>query len=371
MKKSLLLLLIMMTLVCMVALSACGGTAEKPAAETPPAQETPAAEESEADEWPQDYSWKIATVETTTTSPANVWAETFEKYIEEASEGHIQVEVYYGGTLGDGSDLTEMALNNTIQWFMADAGQIYPFFPEIGILNLHYLFPTEMEDVFKFCNESESMATLAGYLYDKDVKVWRWSTEGGYYVTSSKALITKPADFQSLRFRTMATEIEAANFQAYGANTAVIAFSELYTALQLGTVDAQQQPSTGIYNMKFYEVQDYATNMKHAQYFLFPISSVSFYEELPEEVLALVEECWDKATVDYNEYITQRAQFGWDVLSTDECGPMETYILTEEEIEPFRELAKGVWDKYIEIVGGSDTAANLVELFSKEVAEKY
>lgn len=348
-----------LTLVSMVTLTACGGSGGDTA--------TNEGGDGE-DTWDKgDYTWKVTTVEYPSYSVANTYASYFKEYVEDVSDGHIQVECYPGGALGSGPDLTELVLNGTIQWYIADPAQVYPFYPEIGILNLQYLFPADWDEFLEFVNNSDAMDLLTNNLYDAGIDVWAWTTEGTYYVHSNKELKT-PKDFQGVRFRTQSSEIEMANFQAYSANTAWIAFSEVYTALQLGTVDAGQQPTTGIYNMKFFEVQDYALKTYAQQYFMFPISSTNFTEGLPDDIRAIAEDGWAYATEKGTEYAIDRAEYGWDVLSTDECG-MTCYELTEEEQDAFRPMAETVWDQYPDIVGGSDAAYELLEAFRSEMGQ--
>jgi tripartite ATP-independent transporter DctP family solute receptor len=115
--------------------------------------------------------------------------------------------------------------------------------------------------------------------------------ENGFrHITNNVRPIVTPEDLNGIKLRTPSGEWRVKMFQAYGANPTPMSFSEVFTALQTGVVDGQENPFTQIYSAKFHEVQDYLSLTGHVYTPAYLLAGKNRYESLPEDVRQILEE---------------------------------------------------------------------------------
>ena len=153
---------------------------------------------------------------------------------------------------------------------------------------------------------------------------------------------------KGLKIRTMDSELHMAHFNQLGASAIPMSMSEVYTALQQHTIDAQENPYTNIVTSKFYEVQDYVIETKHIYDACPLLVSQKCWDSLTDEQKSILQECVKEAVEKERE----------DVLTDDEeykkiVEESGTIIntLTEEERAAFREAVQPVYDKYVPTIG--------------------
>jgi TRAP-type C4-dicarboxylate transport system substrate-binding protein len=352
-----------MLVAVMLVVAACGNT-EAPAteepAETTPAEVTEPAEGEYA--WAQDYTWKF-THEGTPGLGEDIFATAFAQLINEKSDGHINIEVYEFNQLGASADQLELVQSGAVEFGLASAGAVASLVPEVSIFGLHYVFPAETQDMWDYLADSELTDMLSEYMLDANFKVFCWNIEGPH-VWSAKKEIHTLDDMKGLKFRTQANQLEMASFNAYGANATTIAFAELYSALQLGTVDAQQQTALANNVMNYYDVAPYYIQA-HASYYVdAPVCNADFYEGLDPYVQDLLMEAFLEAREILVQFlITDDAVKAKDV-AVDEHGV--TWVeFTPEEQAAFAEKAVAVRDVYLEI--GGENAQAVLDTLIKEM----
>lgn len=283
MKKIIIAFTVMMFLFVTVA---CGPTIENKHNEN-----TTSVEQPENDEylWEQDYTWKF-THEGAKGLAEDCFATAFAKLVNERSNGHIKIDIYDFNQLGSGADQFELIQGGAIEFGLASSGAIASLVPEAGIFGLHYIYPDTMAEMFDFLATSKTCKILNNVMAEKNFHVFVWNIEGPH-VWSTKKPINSLADMKGLKFRTQANQLEMASFRAYGASPTTVAFAELYSALQLGTVDGQQQTGLGNNLMNYYDVAPYYIDA-HASYYVdAPVCNKRFYESLDPYIQNLIMEC--------------------------------------------------------------------------------
>lgn len=149
-------------------------------------------------------------------------------------------------------------------------------------------------------------------------------------------------------------------FQSLNAGGVSIDFSELYTALQSGTVDGQENPLSNVVSRSFYEVQDYLTLSSHGYMGYVLLVNYDFYQNLPEDLQQLME-----------EVALEVSEWQWELAAEEEQGYME-YLqnetdiqineLTQEAKDAFYEVTKGAYDEFAEIEGSERLLEIITEM---------
>ncbi len=306
--------------------------------------------------------WRFA-IEETSGSVQDVYAQTFKESIERRSEGTIEVKVYPYGTLGTSDQLTELLHNGTLEFAMASPGHIGKLIPEVQVLLLHYLF-TPDEEVNRQVLNSEKVLSAFDALYSaKGFKLLGIISEGWQVWTADRPIRT-PADFSGLKFRVMTSPLLLNAYSAYGASPTPLAYSEVYSALQLKMVDGQVNPIFAIEEMSFYEVSDYLIFAYESPFYATVISNREFYDSLDE-----ARQKWlDEAITETDEIIFRKQQkFNKERLDLilEKRPEIEVIELNSTELQPFREASQQVLERF-EDYGGSG-GVEMLRLIQAEV----
>ena len=266
---------------------------------------------------------------------------TFGDNVAKGSEGKIKVELYPNAQLGGDRELCEGVQMGTIQMAIPSTSALAGFDKRIQVLDLPYLFTTR-EAAFEAV-DGELGQKLNEFLGKKGFYVVGYLENGFRHVTNSKQPITKPEDLSGLKMRTMENPMHLAFFKELGANPTPMSWGELYTALQQGTVDAQENPYAMIDDGKFYEVQKYVSETGHVFSYEILIANKKFMEKLPEDLRALVIDEAQKAIATQRTAMkTEEANFKAKVIK----GGLTANELTPEQKKPFVEKTKVVYAQF-------------------------
>jgi TRAP-type transport system periplasmic protein len=278
--------------------------------------------------------------------PQGVGAKKFADLIEQKSGGKIKVRVYAGGTLGGEQQVASAMQGGTIEVSMMAPAQLVGNFKDFLVLD----FP------FAFANEREADAVLDGPLGRKLLEpmperglVGLAYMEQGYRsITNSKRPITKLEDIQGLKIRTILNPLYIDMLNTLGANAVPMPFPELYTALETGTVDGQENPYSTVEASKFNEVQKYFSNTKHIYNSQLLLASKKFWDSLSDEEKTIFQDAANE-TRDYQRKVAREM----DAKSREALlkSGMQINDISPEEIARMRDKIKPVIEKYSAQVG--------------------
>jgi tripartite ATP-independent transporter DctP family solute receptor len=214
--------------------------------------------------------------------------ESFKKEVEKKSKGGIKVEIYYSGTLlADTQDIPAILKGNS-EMSIAGATYFTEYMPELNVMNMGYLYrdydhankvlngPIGKE-VFKRIANKVGILPLTAYYFGARTINLRTDRE-----------ITQPSDLAKVKLRVPTTDSFIFLGKALGANPSPLAYSELYTALQTGVVDGQDNPLSAIISNKLYEVTKSVTLTKHMIDFNWAIIGAKFYNSLSPKYKTIV-----------------------------------------------------------------------------------
>lgn len=185
----------------------------------------------------------------------------FAKDVAEATGGRVKIDLFPGGQLGSETEVIEGLQVGIMQAGIIGSGSFQTIEPKMGIVEMPYAWK-KREDAFA-AFDGDLGANLAGLLAAKNIVVLAWWENGYRHVTNNKRPITKPEDLAGLKIRVTPDKVRLETFRVLGAEPAPLAFGELYSALQQGVFDAQENPLSIIYGSSFFEVQKYLSLTGH------------------------------------------------------------------------------------------------------------
>jgi tripartite ATP-independent transporter DctP family solute receptor len=187
--------------------------------------------------------------------------DTFAKEVEARTGGRYKVETFYSGSLGGERESIESVQLGTQALTFSSSGPIPNFVPETKILDIPFLFRDKAHA--RAVLDGPIGQEMLGKFDSKGFKALAWGENGIRHMTNSKRAVVNPDDLKGLKIRTMENPVHVAAYKGLGIVTTPMAFPEVFTALQQGTVDGQENPLSVIMASKFDQVQKYITLTGH------------------------------------------------------------------------------------------------------------
>ncbi|MFJ5768940.1 TRAP transporter substrate-binding protein [Psychrobacillus sp. NPDC093180] len=268
-------------------------------------------------------------------------------YIEKESRGKIKVQIYPNGQLFGDKDVYQQLVANNVQITQIDMAKLVGEDTRFNIPSMPFLFNGDDEAV-KFWDSEKGLEILKSLDKDGIYGIAMWPN-GQKHLTNDKRPIKTPEDLKGLKFRTQGGQVLEQVFSTLGAGSTSIPFTELYTALQQGTVDGQTNTFVNIESKKFDEIQKYLTVSGETRVDLGLFVNKKFMDSLNEPTRKIVEEGL-KAGTDS----ARQAAKTMNVESRqklEERGNIEIYELTTQEIDAFREAWAPIYDEFSSIIG--------------------
>jgi C4-dicarboxylate-binding protein DctP len=279
-------------------------------------------------------------------TPKGQGALLFKKLAEERLPGEVRVEVYPNSQLfGDAKEMEALALGD-VQIIAPSLSKFDKFTKQLQVFDLPFLFD-DIGAVDRF-QQSEVGRELLSSMEDLGYLGLGYWHNGMKQLSASKPLRT-PADAAGLKFRIQASDVLLAQFEALNANPQKMAFAEVYQALQVGTVDGQENTWSNIYTQKFFEVQPYITETNHGVIDYMVVTNSEFWNGLPDDVRTELAKIMDEVTAEVNTLAEDLNQ--QDKQKIIESGSSEIIELTPEERAAWVNAMQPVWDQFRDDIG--------------------
>lgn len=301
-------------------------------------------EDSSSDMSDEPVTFSFA-YELPTDHPWGIGADKFKEIVEEETDGAVIIEIHGGGALGgSGAEIQEGVGAGTIDIGISSTplAQINPY---VEIFSLPYIF----------ANRENAWEVMDGPIGDKvslfleeenNLKHLAYWEDGFRQVTNNTRQINAPEDFEGLSIRVPESTVRIETFEALGANPLPMSFSEVFTALQQGAIDGQENPLSVVESSSFYDVQDYLTITNHVY------SPASLF---------INNDKWNSLTTEQQDIIIAAAGAGRDInrelnaeqdeeliANLEERG-MDVQVI--EDIVPFQQATESVWSSVTEDLG--------------------
>lgn len=286
--------------------------------------------------------------------PAEIVAQEMKDELAERSGGRIVLESYPSAQLGASRELMTGVMNGTIE--MCVTSTFGTVEERILSVEMPYLFK-DMEHIRTFVDSPYS-EELLGLLEEQNVHACGWWPVGYRNIGNSKREVKTPEDLKGLTIRAFENEMLIDTLTSLGANVTVLPVTEVYTALQTGAIDGEENPYLNTYTMKFYEVAKYKTESRHLFNFDIVAFSKTFWDSLSPEDQVLIEDVVKKGCERYTTLV-EESDLEYRKALEDE-GVQITEI---QDYEPWKAAVQPVYDKWEEKLGKEfiEGVQNLVE----------
>jgi C4-dicarboxylate-binding protein DctP len=260
-------------------------------------------------------------------TPKGKGAQRFKELLEERSKGRVKVEVYPNSQLYKDKEELEALQLGSVQMLAPSLAKFGPLgVKEFEVFDLPFLF----KDDAAFRNTT---ATLGLELFKKlDAKgitgLSYW--DNGFHVMTANRPLHTVADFKGLKMRIQSSKVLDAQMRALGAVPQVMAFSELYQALQSGVVDGTEGTPSNIYTQKIFEVQKNITLSNHGHLAYAVVINKKFYEGLPADIRSLFDGAMRDATLYANAIASTENAMALDKIKAS--GKSTIYTPTDAEL---------------------------------------
>lgn len=295
-----------------------------------------------------------------TDTPKGQAADRFKQLAEKYTNGRVKIEVYPNSQLYKDKEELEALQLGAVQMLAPSLAKFGPLgVKEFEAFDLPYIFPSKT--ALYNVTEGEIGKSLLKKLEPKGITgLAFW--DNGFKVMSANKPLHSPADFKGLKMRIQSSKVLDAQMRALGANPQVLAFSEVYQALQTGVVDGTENPPSNMYTQKMHEVQKHVTVSNHGYLGYAVIVNKKFWDGLPADVRGQLDKAMREATT-FEKAIAQRDN-DLALEAIKKAGKTEIYTLSVKEQADWRKVLLPV-QKEMEGRIGKD----LISAINKEAAK--
>ncbi len=260
-------------------------------------------------------------------TPKGKGADYFKKLAEERTKGKVKVEVYPNSQLYKDKEELEALQLGAVQMLAPSLAKFGPLgVREFEVFDLPYIF-----DGYDDLHKVTYGAVGAGLMKKLEPKgiigLAYW--DNGFKVMSANKALHKPEDFRGLKMRIQSSKVLDSQMRALGAIPQVMAFSEVYQALQTGVVDGTENPPSNLYTQKMHEVQKYVTLSDHGYLGYAVIVNKKFWDGLPADIRKTLDECMKETTKHVNEIAKKENDDS--LAAVEKSGKSQLIKLTPDE----------------------------------------
>lgn len=294
-------------------------------------------------------------------APRDQGADLMAELINKDDRCDLDARVFPGGQLGGTEILIENLQLGALEVAILPASFLVGFQPLVGIMDFPYFWPTDREELYKV-HKSDAMRALLDTTEEKGVHTLGvWHT--GYKNWTANKPLVEPEDYQGVKARVMPSQVLVRQDELLGITPIGMPFSETYTALQTGAIDAQENPIDTNFFMKFHEVQDYMSMTNHGTLDQLVMTSKSWWDGLTPECQAAVTEANEagaELTAEQTYAVIDKA------MKTFEEAGMQIVEVPDDKYEELRaQVLPGVEAFYVE-KGGAE-AQEILDGFKAEM----
>lgn len=205
----------------------------------------------------------------------------FEKLVEAGSNGEIDVQIFPSSQMGPDREMIEGVQTGVLEMAIPPSSFFAGWDPAFAVIELPYMYASK--DIAFDVLEGDEGDGMISRIANQGLVGLGWLELGVRNVTNNVRPIATPADLDGVKLRTMKVPAHVATFETLGANPTPMNFGEVYSALQQGVIDGQENPLAIITSQRFYEVQKYLSTTGHVFAVYMPVISKPFFDALSAE----------------------------------------------------------------------------------------
>ncbi|MEA2119647.1 TRAP transporter substrate-binding protein [Halovibrio sp. HP20-50] len=301
-------------------------------------------------------------------SPLYISTQYFGDILSERTEGRLTVNVFPNSQLGDDAQMMEMLQTGTLDMTIPSTSPATSYVEELAVFDLPFLFPTR--EAAMAVLESDVALDLLDKFDGTGIKAFAYHENGYRQLTNSVRPVESPEDVAGLdvgglTIRTMENPVQLSIWQALGANPTPMAFGEVFSAMEQGVIDGQENPWSTILTSNFHEVQDYGSETRHVYTPFIIMMSERTWDRLDPAYQELVEEAAREAAAYEIQLATEYDD--WARNQLEERG-MQITRLNDDQIADFQEAVQPVYDEWAPRIG-EDLVAEIQQIVESSMAE--
>lgn len=266
----------------------------------------------------------------------------FADTVSQRTDGHVKIHIYPNSTLGASQALMTNMQMGAVDMALVPTTDVATFYTPFDVFYLPFIF-SDRHHAYRVSDGPVGQAMYAGMTQEIGIRTLAMFESGFRTITTRETPVHIPDDLSGLKMRVPNNPINMATFNALGANATPMAISEVFTALQQGTVDGQDNPVGNVYAYGFYKVQGYETLSNHQWAGITFLMSDSVWGTLPADLQTILREAatesekWERAELNRmeGEFLEIMQKDGLNVIR-----------LSDDERAKFKARTKPVWDKY-------------------------
>jgi C4-dicarboxylate-binding protein DctP len=294
-------------------------------------------------------------------TPKGKAAEKFKELAEAATKGRVKIEVYANSTLYKDKEELEALQLGAVQILAPSMAKFGPLgVKEFELFDFPYLF-TDQQSLERVTNGPVGREMLKRLESKGLIGLSFW--DNGFKIMSSNRTMHSPTDLKGLKLRIQASKVLDEQMRVLGANPQVMAFSEVYQALQTGVVDGLENVPSNLYTQKMHEVQKHMTVTNHGYIGYAVVVNKKFWEKLPADVRSQLDGAMKEATEYANKIAQQENEAALDAIR--KSGKVTVYMPTDAEKAEWRKVMLPVHKTMEERIG-----KDLIAAASKAAAGK-
>ncbi len=268
---------------------------------------------------------------------------TFRDYVQEQSNGRIEVEIYPAGQLGKFPEMIEGCMNGTVDMAIINVIPLNSFYKPSMIFGLPGVFK-DMDECTAVLQSEWGLNFNEGIRQEIGVKVLNHWSSGMRNFTNSVRELRVPEDAKGLTFRVMESPVSIKMVEALGAKAVPIASSEMYVAMQNHVVDGQENPISSIIQDLTYEVQDYCILDGHFTSSMMFIMNDKLFEGMDADLQQII---LDGAAKGYEEAVKVLKRIEAEGIQLLEEKGMQVYVPTDEEKAQWHQIMYDATNEYV------------------------
>lgn len=276
------------------------------------------------------------------THPLQKTSERFASEVNKRTNGRVSIQVFPNIQLGEERDMVEGLQLGTIDFVITSSGPTVSFVPETGVLDLPFLF-TSSEHAYAVL-DGEIGQSLLSKFETKGIIGLSFMENGWRSISANKRIAT-PEDLKGMKVRTMQNKIHMSAFRALGASPLPMAWGEVYTSLQQGVIDGQENPPVILATNAIWEVQKYFALTKHFYTPYLFLMSEATTNKISEEDYVIIRDVAKEVTKYQRELMQEQEN---DYIATLQKNGMDVY---DVDRALFQAATKSVYEEYRSVYG--------------------
>jgi tripartite ATP-independent transporter DctP family solute receptor len=284
------------------------------------------------------YVIKIGTVQSDN-EPINVYARKLADSVKQRTNGKVEIQVFPNSSLGNNKETFEQALAGAPVVGSADASYMQDYVPDFGVLNGPYV--VEKPEDYNKILKSDWFKGVSTDLEKKGLKVLAFNWYYGDRHIVSKKEIRKPSDLKGVKFRIPPSQMWKETFSSLGATPTELQFSEVFTGLSSGVIDAAEAPLSSIYNLKFYESAKVISMTSHFKAITGMVIGKKYFDSLPADIQKILLEEFEKFGAEESKSAIE--QDGDWKKKLEAAGAK---FVTDVDMAAFKEASKVTYTKF-------------------------